>query len=181
MNPVVEQVSLRIIERSKESRAAYLAPGTCTFYGTANTNQMLMEFMGLQLPGGSFVNPGTPLREQMTAEAVTTVLAKTDLGKDYMPLSRIVDEKAIVKGVQEKSLDEEILRPCSDPFNVAGGLQLVSGNLGRAMIKVSAVDVAYHVIEAPQQGMGRELFGAFREGAGSAESGASLFGDSEPV
>jgi phosphogluconate dehydratase len=392
--------------------AAYHAAGTCTFYGTANTNQMLMEFMGLQLPGGSFVNPGTALREQLTTEAVTTVLAKTDLGKDYIPLARIIDEKAIVngisgllatggstnhtihlvaiaaaagiridwqdfsdmsgvvpqltrvypngtadvnhfhaagglglilsdmldngllhedvntvlgsglrlfcqephlddgnltwKGVQEKSLDDEIIRSCSNPFNAEGGLQLVSGNLGRAMIKVSAVDAAYHVIEAPakvfqsqqdfvdafnngeleqdfvavlscqgprangmpelhkltpylgvlqnrgfkvalvtdgrmsgasgkvlaaiqicpealcggligkvrdgdmitvdatrgvlsvatsddielreavlleapQQGMGRELFGAFRERAGGAESGASLFGDSEPV
>ena len=235
--------------------AAYHAPGTCTFYGTANTNQMLMEFMGLQLPGGSFVNPGTPIREQLTAEAVTTVLAKTDLGRDYIPLSRIVDEKAIVngiagllatggstnhtihlvaiaaaagiridwqdfsdmsdvipqlssvypngtadvnhfhaagglgfvlsdmldngllhedvhtilgsglrrfcqephldngdlvwKGAQEQSLDDEILRPCAEPFNVEGGLQLVSGNVGRAMVKVSAVDVQYQTIEAP--------------------------------
>jgi phosphogluconate dehydratase len=235
--------------------AAYHAPGTCTFYGTANTNQMLMEFMGLQLPGGSFVNPGTALREQLTAEAVTTVLSKTNLGKDYLPLSQIIDEKAIVngiagllasggstnhtihlvaiaaaagikidwqdfsdlsdvvpqlsrvypngtadvnhfhaagglsfmlsnmldngllheevntilgpglrrfcqepqldngeltwKGAQDKSLDEDILRPCSEPFNVEGGLRLVAGNLGRAMVKVSAVDAAYHVIEAP--------------------------------
>ena len=235
--------------------AAYHAPGTCTFYGTANTNQMLMEFMGLQLPGGSFVNPGTALREQLTAEAVTTVLSKTNLGKDYLPLSQIIDEKAIVngiagllasggstnhtihlvaiaaaagikidwqdfsdlsdvvpqlsrvypngtadvnhfhaagglsfmlsdmldngllhaevntilgpglrrfcqepqldngeltwKGAQDKSLDEDILRPCSEPFNVEGGLRLVAGNLGRAIVKVSAVDVAYHVIEAP--------------------------------
>ena len=235
--------------------AAYHAPGTCTFYGTANTNQMLMEFMGLQLPGGSFVNPGTALRDQLTAEAVTSVLAKTRLGKDYLPLAHIIDEKAIVNGIagllasggstnhtihlvaiaaaagiridwqdfsdlsdvvpqlsrvypngtadvnhfhaagglsfmlsdmldngllhedvntilgpglrrfcqepqldngeltwktaQEKSLDEDILRPCSNPFNVEGGLRLVSGNLGRAMVKVSAVDAAYHVIEAP--------------------------------
>jgi phosphogluconate dehydratase len=235
--------------------AAYHAPGTCTFYGTANTNQMLMEFMGLQLPGGSFVNPGTELRDQLTAAAVTSVLAKTNLGKTYLPLAHIIDEKAIVNGIagllasggstnhtihlvaiaaaagiridwqdfsdlsdvvpqlsrvypngtadvnhfhaagglsfmlsdmldngllhedvntilgpglrrfcqepqlndgeltwksaQEKSLDEDILRPCSNPFNVEGGLRLVSGNLGRAMVKVSAVDAAYHVIEAP--------------------------------
>jgi len=235
--------------------AAYHAPGTCTFYGTANTNQMLMEFMGLQLPGGSFVNPGTELRDQLTAEAVTTVLLKSNLGNDYLPLSHIIDEKAIVngiagllatggstnhtihlvaiaaaagiridwqdfsdmsdvipqlsrvypngtadvnhfhaagglgfilsdmldhgllhedvntilgaglrrfcqephldnadltwKGVQEKSLDDEILRPCSDPFNDEGGLRLVAGNLGRAIVKISAVDAAYHVIEAP--------------------------------
>ena len=216
---------------------------------------MLMEFMGLQLPGGSFVNPGTALREQLTVGAVSTVLSKTNLGKDYLPLCQIINEKAIVNGiagllasggstnhtihlvaiaaaagikidwqdfsdlsdaipqlsrvypngsadvnhfhaagglgfmlsdmldsgllhedvntilgsglrrfcqepqldngdlawqaVQEKSLDEDILRPCSNPFNVEGGLRLVSGNLGRAMVKVSAVDAAYHAIEAP--------------------------------
>ena len=235
--------------------AAYHAPGTCTFYGTANSNQMLMEFMGLQLPGGSFVNPGTKLRDHLTAEAVTTALAKTNLGNDYLPLATIIDEKAIVNGIagllatggstnhtihivaiaaaagiridwqdfselsdvipqlsrvypngtadvnhfhaagglgfivsdmldngllhedvntilgsglrrfcqephldngnlvwrgpQQKSLDDEILRPCADPFNVEGGLQLISGNLGRAIVKVSAVDAEYHVIEAP--------------------------------
>jgi phosphogluconate dehydratase len=79
--------------------AAYHAPGTCTFYGTANTNQMLMEFLGLQLPGGSFVNPGTQLRDHLTVEAVNTVLLKTDLGDDYVPLAKIVDEKAIVNGI----------------------------------------------------------------------------------
>ncbi len=235
--------------------AAYHAPGTCTFYGTANTNQMLMEFMGLQLPGGSFVNPGTPLRDQLTAEAVTTALATTNLGDDYSPLAKVIDEKSIVNGIagllatggstnhtihlvaiaaaagiridwqdfsdlsnvipqlsrvypngtadvnhfhaagglgfvlsdmldngllhddvntilgpgltnfcrephidgdtlvwkdtQEKSLDEDILRPCTNPFNTEGGLQLVSGNLGRAIVKVSAVDEKYHAIEAP--------------------------------
>ena len=235
--------------------AAYHAPGTCTFYGTANTNQMLMEFMGLQLPGGSFVNPGTELRDHLTAEAVTTALSKTNLADDYMPLASIIDEKAIVNGIagllatggstnhtihivaiaaaagiqidwqdfsdlsevipqlsrvypngtadvnhfhaagglgfiladmldngllhedvntilgaglrrfckephiedgqliwkdpQPKSLDEDILRPCANPFNAEGGLQLVSGNLGRAIVKVSAVDRQYHVIEAP--------------------------------
>jgi phosphogluconate dehydratase len=235
--------------------AAYHAPGTCTFYGTANTNQMLMEFMGLQLPGGSFVNPGTELRDQLTAEAVTTVLQKTNLGDDYAPLAKIVDEKSIVNGIvgllatggstnltihlvaaaaaagiqinwqdfsdlsdvipqlsrvypngsadvnhfhaagglgfmmsdmlhsgllhedvhtilgsglgqfcrephlgdntinwkdaQSESLDEDILRPCARPFDAEGGLQLVAGNLGRAMVKVSAVAAEYHVIEAP--------------------------------
>ena len=235
--------------------AAYHAPGTCTFYGTANTNQMLMEFMGLQLPGGSFVNPGTELRGHLTAEAVTTALSKTNLADDYMPLASIIDEKAIVNGIagllatggstnhtihivaiaaaagiqidwqdfsdlsevipqlsrvypngtadvnhfhaagglgfilsdmldngllhedvntilgaglrrfckephieegqlvwkdpQPKSLDEDILRSCSNPFSPEGGLQLVSGNLGRAIVKVSAVDPQYHAIEAP--------------------------------
>ena len=235
--------------------AAYHSPGTCTFYGTANTNQMLMEFMGLQLPGGSFVNPGTELRDHLTAEAVSTTLAKTDLGDDYLPLASILDEKAIVNGIagllatggstnhtihivaiaaaagikidwqdfsdlsdvipqlsrvypngtadvnhfhaagglgfvlsdmldngllhadvntilghglrhfckephiengslvwakpQSASLDEDVLRPCSKPFNAEGGLQLVAGNLGRAIVKLSAVEPEYHSIEAP--------------------------------
>lgn len=235
--------------------AAYHSAGTCTFYGTANTNQMMMEFMGLQLPGGSFVNPGTALREQLTAAAVPTALAKTSLGDDYLPIAKIVDEKAIVNGivgllatggstnhtihlvaiaaaagicidwqdlsdlsdaipqlsrvypngtadvnhfhaagglgfimadmlhngllhedvntilgaglhrfckepriaddeltwqdVRTNSLDEDVLRPCSNPFSPEGGLQLVEGNIGRAMVKVSAVAREYHVIEAP--------------------------------
>jgi len=235
--------------------AAYHSPGTCTFYGTANTNQMLMEFMGLQLPGGSFVNPGTELRDHLTAEAVSTTLAKTDLGDEYLPLASILDEKAIVNGIagllatggstnhtihivaiaaaagikidwqdfsdlsdvipqlsrvypngtadvnhfhaagglgfvlsdmldngllhadvntilghglrhfckephiengslvwakpQSASLDEDVLRPCSKPFNAEGGLQLVAGNLGRAIVKLSAVEPEYHSIEAP--------------------------------
>ena len=235
--------------------AAYHSPGTCTFYGTANTNQMLMEFMGLQLPGGSFVNPGTELRDHLTAEAVATTLAKTDLGDEYLPLASILDEKAIVNGIagllatggstnhtihivaiaaaagikvdwqdfsdlskvipqlsrvypngtadvnhfhaagglgfvlsdmldngllhedvntilghglrhfckepkiengslvwakpQSASLDEDVVRPCSKPFNAEGGLQLVAGNLGRAIVKLSAVEPEYHSIEAP--------------------------------
>ena len=79
--------------------AAYHAPGTCTFYGTANSNQMLMEFMGLQLPGGSFVNPGTPLREKLTDEAVRRVLQNTSLGDNYIPVGEIIDEKAIVNAI----------------------------------------------------------------------------------
>jgi len=235
--------------------AAYHAPGTCTFYGTANTNQMLMEFMGLQLPGGSFVNPGTELRDHLTAAAVSTALQNTNLGDDYLPVANIVDEKAIVNGIagllatggstnhtihliaiaaaagihidwqdfadlsgvmpqlskvypngtadvnhfhaagglgfllndmldngllhedvntifgpglrrfckephiendeivwhdtQAESLDEDILRPCARPFNSEGGLQLVAGELGRAIVKVSAVDPEFHAIKAP--------------------------------
>ncbi len=235
--------------------AAYHAPGTCTFYGTANTNQMLMEFMGLQLPGGSFVNPGTELRDHLTREAVSTVLASSNLGQSYLPLAQIIDEKAIVNGIagllatggstnhtihivaiaaaagihvdwqdfsdlsevipqlarvypngsadvnhfhaagglgfvlsdmldsgllhedvntilgsglrrfckepqvvderlawrdaQSKSLDEDILRSSRNPFAAEGGLQLVAGNLGRAIVKVSAVEAEYLSIEAP--------------------------------
>ncbi|MEC7259581.1 MAG: dihydroxy-acid dehydratase, partial [Pseudomonadota bacterium] len=63
--------------------AAYHGPGTCTFYGTANTNQMLMEFMGLHLPGSSFVNPNTPLRDALTVEGARRALALSALGNDY--------------------------------------------------------------------------------------------------
>ncbi len=234
---------------------AYHSPGTCTFYGTANSNQMLMEFMGLQLPGGSFVNPGTPLRELLTREVVDTVLSRTNLGSEYMPLAQVLDEKAIVNGIagllatggstnhtihlvaiaaaagikvdwqdfseiseavplmarvypngsadvnhfhaagglsfivremldagllhedvntilghglrrfctepgidsgqlgwsdaQAVSLDDEILRAAEKPFAAEGGLQLVSGNIGRAIVKVSAVEAQFHSIEAP--------------------------------
>ncbi len=235
--------------------AAYHAPGTCTFYGTANSNQMLMEFMGMQLPSGSFVNPGASLRKHLTRDAVYRVLENTHLGKNYIPIGHIVDEKAIVNAVvgllatggstnhtlhlvaiaqaagvsidwsdfaelsheipllarvypngsadvnhfhaagglgyvmrellsagmlngdvktilgdglehflQEpflddgklawreapaKSLDAEIVRPVSDPFDSEGGIRLVEGNLGRAIVKVSAVKPEHRSIEAP--------------------------------
>jgi phosphogluconate dehydratase len=232
-------------ELLKAESASYHSPGTCTFYGTANSNQMMMEFMGLQLPGGSFVNPNTKLREALTAEAVKQVLEITYLGKNYLPVGEIVDEKAIVNGIvgllatggstnhtihlvaiaaaagikidwddfaelssivpllahvypngladvnhfhavgglgfvmqellaagllhsdvstilgkglekfcvepfisdtkinwksaPKTSLDREILRPVSDPFDSEGGLRVVDGNLGRAIVKVSSV------------------------------------------
>jgi len=235
--------------------AAYHAPGTCTFYGTANSNQMLMEFMGLQLPGGSFVNPGTPLRDLLTREAVASVLRSTNLGDNYLPLANVITEKSIVNGiigllatggstnhtihlvaiaraagitidwqdfselstvipqlsrvypngtadvnhfhaagglgfmmndmldngllhndvntilgaglknfcrepgdadgkldwsdVPSQSLDEEILRPCANPFGDEGGMRLVTGNLGRAVVKVSAVSKEHQAITAP--------------------------------
>jgi phosphogluconate dehydratase len=235
--------------------AAYHAPGTCTFYGTANSNQMLMEFMGLQLPGGSFVNPGTELREQLTREAVNNILLRTSLGDSHVPLGEIVDEKAIVNAIvgllatggstnhtihlvaiakaagividwedfselsravpllarvypngmadvnhfhaagglgyvtsqlldagllhddvqtilgpglrnfcrepflqggklewraaPAESLDTDIVRPVSDPFDAEGGLRLVAGNVGRAIVKVSAVADEHRSIEAP--------------------------------
>jgi phosphogluconate dehydratase len=235
--------------------AAYHAPGTCTFYGTANSNQMLMEFMGLQLPGGSFVNPGTELREHLTREAVNNVLKITNLGDNYTPLGEIVDEKAIVNSIvgllatggstnhtihlvaiakaagividwedfselsgavpllarvypngiadvnhfhaagglgfiisqlleagllhddvqtilgpglsnfcrepflkngelewraaAGQTLDADIVRPVADPFDAEGGLRLVSGNVGRAIVKVSAVAPEHCSIKAP--------------------------------
>jgi phosphogluconate dehydratase len=235
--------------------AAYHAPGTCTFYGTANSNQMLMEFMGLQLPGGSFVNPGTDLRDALTREAVNNILRRTALGDDHIPLGEIVDEKAIVNAIvgllatggstnhtihlvaiakaagividwedfselsravpllarvypngmadvnhfhaagglgfvisqlldagllhedvqtilghglrsfcrepflangtlewrdaPADSLDADIVRPVSDPFDAEGGLRLVAGNVGRAIVKVSAVVPEHRSIRAP--------------------------------
>ena len=235
--------------------ASYHSPGTCTFYGTANSNQMLMEFMGLQLPGGSFVNPGTELREQLTVAAVETVLGNIDHGEHYIPIADIVDEKAVVNGIigllatggstnhtlhlvamaaaagvridwtdfselseavpliarvypngladvnhfhaagglgfvigqlldagllhedvqtilgpgmrrfcveptlesgalewrpaQTESLDTEIVRPADDPFDAEGGMRAVDGNIGRAIVKVSAVSEEHYAVTAP--------------------------------
>ena len=236
--------------------ASYHAPGTCTFYGTANSNQMLMEFMGLHLPGASFVNPNTPLRDALTVAATQRAAAITALGDEYLPCGRIVDERAVVNGivglhatggstnlllhlvaiaraagivltledfdalasavpllarvypngradvnqfhaagglnfliaqlldagllhgdvstvngsgldgyrrhalldgegklshvpVAAASYDESVLRPVATPFRPDGGLRALNGNLGRAVIKVSAVPVERAVIEAP--------------------------------
>jgi phosphogluconate dehydratase len=81
-----------------ESRA-YHAPGTCTFYGTANSNQMLMEVMGLHMPGTAFVNPNTPLRDALTDAAARRVLQITALSEDYTPVGRVIDERAIANGI----------------------------------------------------------------------------------
>jgi phosphogluconate dehydratase len=235
--------------------ASYHGPGTCTFYGTANSNQMLMEFMGLHLPGASFVNPGTPLREALTAAAAERAASITALGNDYRPVCDILDEKAFVNGMvglmatggstnlvihlvamaraagvhldpadfadisaatplmarvypngladvnhfhaagglgymigelldagllhpdtqtvagtglahytrepkldggsltwvdgARQTLNDKILRPASDPFQKTGGLVDLEGNLGRAVMKVSAVAPERHAIEAP--------------------------------
>ena len=79
--------------------ASYHGPGTCTFYGTANTNQMMMEIMGLHLPGSSFVNPNTPLREALTVEATRRALSITALGNNYTPIGRMLDERVFVNGI----------------------------------------------------------------------------------
>ncbi len=79
--------------------ASYHGPGTCTFYGTANTNQMLMEFMGLHLPGASFVNPNTPLRDALTIAGTQRALEITAMGNDFRPVSEILDERAFVNGL----------------------------------------------------------------------------------
>ena len=233
---------------------SYHGPGTCTFYGTANSNQVLLEAMGLQLPG-SFVNPGTPLRDALTEAATLRALETTALGPDYRPIGRLVDERAIVnalvgliatggstnhtihwvavaraagialtwddidhlaQGVPllarvypngaadvnrfaaaggiafvfrelmdagwmhadiptileggmadytteprllegrlsavpgvASSADLDVVRPASDPFEAHGGLRLLDGNLGRAMIKLSAVAPEQRRVEAP--------------------------------
>ena len=83
-----------------ESEArSYHAPGVCTFYGTANTNQMMLDLMGLALPGSAFINPGTPLRQALTRAAVHRLAAITRHGNDYRPLARCVDEKAVVNAI----------------------------------------------------------------------------------
>jgi phosphogluconate dehydratase len=78
---------------------SYHSAGTCTFYGTANSNQLVVEIMGLHLPGSSFVNPGTPLRDALTDAAARQVTRITDLGDDYRPIGHIVDANAIVNGL----------------------------------------------------------------------------------
>ena len=79
--------------------AAYHGHGTCTFYGTANSNQMLMEVMGLHLPGSAFVHPHTPLRDALTAAAARRVLDLTVERGQYTPIGHVIDEKAIVNGI----------------------------------------------------------------------------------
>ena len=79
--------------------AAYHGPGTCTFYGTANTNQMLMEFMGLHLPSSSFINPGAEVRDALTVEAAKRALSMSALGNNYTPVCDVLNEKAFVNGM----------------------------------------------------------------------------------
>jgi len=86
-------------ELLRAEMASYHSPGTCTFYGTANSNQMLMEFMGLHLPGASFVNPNTPLRDALTAAGAQRALALTARGNAYTPVCEVLDERAFVNGI----------------------------------------------------------------------------------
>ncbi|GAB7527712.1 phosphogluconate dehydratase [Pseudomonas sp. 3A(2025)] len=234
---------------------SYHGPGTCTFYGTANTNQLVMEVMGLHLPGASFVNPYTPLRDALTVEAAQQVTRMTRQSGNYMPLGEIVDERSIINSIVAlhatggstnhtlhmpaiaraagilltwqdmaelsdvvptlshvypngkadinhfqaaggmsflirellgagllhenvntvaghglslytrepfleggqlvwregplQSLDENILRPVARPFSAEGGLRVMEGNIGRGVMKVSAVAPEHQVVEAP--------------------------------
>jgi phosphogluconate dehydratase len=234
---------------------SYHSPGTCTFYGTANSNQLLMEFMGLHLPGASFVNPGTPLRQALTQAATERVVALAAGRTEPAPLAAVVDERAVVNGVvgllasggstnhtmhivamakaagividwddfaalsavvpllarvypngsadvnhfqaaggiqlmirellaagllhndvttiagrgldhyvrepfldegrlawrdgAAASLDRDVLRGVAEPFDATGGIKVLGGNLGRAIIKTSAVKPAHRFVEAP--------------------------------
>ncbi|MFN3506558.1 MAG: phosphogluconate dehydratase [Allorhizobium sp.] len=235
---------------------SYHGPGTCTFYGTANSNQMLMEIMGFHLPGASFINPGTPLRDALTKEAAKRALAITALGNEFTPAGEMIDERSIVNGVvglhatggstnhtihliamaraggiqltwqdiselsdivpllarvypngladvnhfhaaggmgflikqllkagylhddvrtvygqglaaytidpkladdgtvhrepaAEVSADPKVLTTIDKPFQANGGLKMLTGNLGKAVIKISAVKPERHVVEAP--------------------------------
>ncbi|WP_436892867.1 phosphogluconate dehydratase [Siccibacter turicensis] len=239
-----------------ESEAAsYHAPGTCTFYGTANTNQMVIEFMGMQLPGSSFVHPDAELRTELTAAAARQVTRLTGNGNAWMPIGKMIDEKVVVNGIvallatggstnhtmhlvamaraagiiinwddfselsdvvplmarlypngpadinhfqaaggvpvlirellkggllhedvntvagfglsrytlepwlnngqldwregAAASLDTDIIATIDNPFSRHGGTKVLSGNLGRAVMKTSAVPVENQVIEAP--------------------------------
>ena len=253
--------------------ASYHSPGTCTFYGTANSNQMLMEVMGLHLPGTAFVPPGTPLRDALTVAAAEQALRITALGDDCRPLAHTIDEKAIVNALvglaatggstnhtlhlvavaraagilidwndfdelsratpllarvypngpadvnhfeaaggmgfiitqlldagllhediacvhggnlrqqarqpfldgtrldwrdpPAQSRNTGIVRPASAPFDAEGGLRVLHGNLGRAVVKVSAVAPQYRQHEAPAKIFASQeaLLAAFKAGA----------------
>lgn len=86
-------------ELLKAEAASYHSSGTCTFYGTANSNQMLLEMMGLQLPNSSFVNTNTPLREALTAEAAKRILTMTEISGTYRPIGEIIDERSFVNAI----------------------------------------------------------------------------------
>ena len=241
-------------ELLESESGSYHSAGTCTFYGTANSNQMLMEVMGLHMPGAAFVPPNTPLRDALTAAAARRAAQITALGAEYLPLARIVDERSIVNAIvgllatggstnhtlhlvaiarcagisvtwddfgdlsavvplltriypngsadvnrfqvaggmgflirelldggflhadtltimgeglrayaaepwlEENrlawraappvSLDLDVLRPADQPFSTHGGLRVLTGNLGRAVIKTSAMKHEHHVVEA---------------------------------
>ncbi|WPE19166.1 phosphogluconate dehydratase [Shinella zoogloeoides] len=252
---------------------SYHGPGTCTFYGTANSNQMLMEIMGFHMPGASFINPGTPLRDALTKEAAKRALAITAGGNEFTPAGEMIDERSIVNGVvglhatggstnhtlhllamaraagivltwkdisdlsdvvpllarvypngladvnhfhaaggmgfliqellktgmlhddvrtvygqglqaytidprlgengsvrrepaPKVSHDPKILASIEAPFQPTGGLKMLTGNIGKAVIKISAVKPERHVIEAPAKVFHdqQELNAAFKNG-----------------
>jgi len=270
---VREQAALGKVGRPEllqAESAAYHGEGTCTFYGTANSNQLLLEAMGLHVPGTAFINPAEGVRAELTREAARTVLGLVK-AKNFTPIGRLVDERCIVNamvallatggstnhlihwvavaraagividwddfaalsevvplltrvypngsadvnqfqaaggpgyvirelldaglmhadvltvrpgGLREftripalqngqlvwqdagASKDESVVRPANSPFSATGGLKLLQGNLGRSVIKISAVPEALHVIEAPARVFNSqdELQAAFKAG-----------------
>ena len=86
-------------ELMADEMASYHGPSTCTFYGTANSNQMLMAFMGLHLPGASFVPPNSDLRDALNFQGTAQVIANTQMGNSYIPTAKILNEKAWVNGI----------------------------------------------------------------------------------
>jgi phosphogluconate dehydratase len=270
---VREQAALGLVGRPElleAESAAYHGEGTCTFYGTANSNQMLLEAMGLHVPGTAFINPGEGVRQELTREAARTVLALVK-GQNFTPIGHLVDERCIVNamvallatggstnhlihwvavaraagividwddfsalsdvvpllarvypngsadvnqfqaaggpgyvirelldaglmhadvltvragGLREftripttqngqlawtdtgGTKDDTVVRPSSSPFSPSGGLKLLQGNLGRSVIKISAVPEALHTIEAPARVFNSqdELQQAFKAG-----------------
>ncbi len=256
---VREQFAQGLVGRDKlleAESAAYHGAGTCTFYGTANSNQMLLEAMGLHVPGAAFIHPHEGLREQLTREAVRNVLAIRKGGARYTPIGELVDERCIVnamvallatggstnhlihwvavarsagividwtdfselsaatpllarvypngkadvnqfqaaggpgfvlrelldsgclhgdvltvaedgmaaygrvpqlqadgllawRDLPATPIDDQIVRTAAEPFGESGGLKLLAGNLGRGVMKVSAVPEDRHVVEAP--------------------------------
>ncbi|WP_265307304.1 phosphogluconate dehydratase [Verminephrobacter eiseniae] len=247
-------------ELLRAESAAYHSPGTCTFYGTANSNQMLLEAMGLHVPGAAFAPPDSQEREAFTRAAVRTVLAIGQRGQRFTPIGRLVDERCIVnamvallatggstnhlihwvaiarsagmvidwsdfdelssavpllariypngeadvnqfqaaggpawilrellahglmhadalsvnaggiaagaQGAPLRSGDDSVLRPARQPFSATGGLRLLQGRLGRAVIKVSAVPEEHHVVQAPARVFDaqEDLLAAFNAG-----------------
>lgn len=249
-----EKGLVTVAELIEAESKSYHGAGTCTFYGTANTNQMMMEMMGLHLPGSSFVNANTPLRDALTRAGVRRAMAMSALGEEYMPVGKLLDERVFVNGIvgllatggstnhtihlvamaaaagirlewgdfaelakvvpllvrvypngkadvnqfhtaggmgyligellgagvahenvntvagpglhrytevaflndeneagwhigSEASGDEEIIRPVSNPFAARGGLRVLDGNLGRAIVKTSSVSADNRVME----------------------------------
>ena len=95
--------------------ASYHGAGTCTFYGTANSNQMMMEVMGLHIPGAAFINPGTRLRQELTRAAVHQLVKIGWDGNDYRPLGRVVDERGDRQRRRRPARDRRIDQPCDPP------------------------------------------------------------------
>ena len=115
--------------------ASYHSPGTCTFYGTANSNQMLMEFMGLQLPGSSFVAPDSPLRRSLTRAAVERLVDITADKNEFTPLAHVVSEKTLVNGIIADKYDISFVGPnCLGLINTDPDIR-INASFARKMLR----------------------------------------------